>query len=131
MYMTDTHPLIHFFANANDRLSAPVKRTFDEALTGQSAIFVPVAVTWELSMLVETRKIRIKIPFSSWLDQMFAYSGINLYPFDLEAVKLFHDTRFHTDPFDRLIVATALQAGLPLITNDTVIHQKRPCTTFW
>ncbi len=39
--------------------------------------------------------------------------------------------RFHSDPFDKAIVASSLQLGLTLLTNDSVIHHEKPCKLFW
>ena len=38
---------------------------------------------------------------------------------------------FPKDPADRVIVATALVYGLPLITSDRAIRRSRACTTIW
>lgn len=130
MHVTDTHPLIYFFAGQK-KLSAPAKQIFEDALSGRGAVYVPVATVWELSMLVSAKKIALAMPFSEWVDRIFEYPGIILYQFNLETLKIFHDTRFHSDPFDRAIVASALQLGLPLITNDSVMHRERPCSLFW
>jgi PIN domain nuclease of toxin-antitoxin system len=51
--------------------------------------------------------------------------------FDENTVKVFHDVRYHTDPFDRAIVATALQMELPLISNDGKMHENNPCQLYW
>lgn len=42
-----------------------------------------------------------------------------------------HSLDFNHDPFDRLIVATSIRLGLPLITADSAITEARPCDLFW
>jgi PIN domain nuclease of toxin-antitoxin system len=132
LLVTDTHPIIFFFCDGGRRLSRRAARAFEEAVTNaQTSIFVPVPVLWELSMLVEAGAIEIDKPFSEWIDDLFRYPAINPLSFDETTVKMLHDVRYHTDPFDRAIVATAIQMGLPLITNDRQMHAHTPCELFW
>ncbi len=130
--VTDTHPLIHFFVGDGRKLSKKVRAAFEDATCGRGTlIFVPAPVLWELSMLVENNAIKLDRPFSAWSAALFDYPLINFAPLDFETVKTVHNLRFHTDPFDRAIVATALVLGLPLISNDGVMHDKKPCELYW
>ena len=38
---------------------------------------------------------------------------------------------FNTDPFDRIIVATAVELGLPLITKDGAITESNLVGVYW
>lgn len=132
LLVTDTHPLIYYFCDGGKRLSAKAKQAFEEAVANQStAIFVPAPVLWEMSMLLEENDIRLAKPFAEWVDALFQYSMINPVSFDEDTVKVFHNLRYHTDPFDRAIVATALQMDLPLISSDRKMHELKPCRLFW
>lgn len=132
LLVTDTHPLIYFFTDGGKRLSAKAKKVFAEAVANQTtAIFVPAAVLWEMSMLVEDNDIRLAKPFAEWVDDLFRYPMFNPVAFDENTVKIFHEVRYHTDPFDRAIVAAALQMDLPLISNDGKMHKHKPCALFW
>ena len=105
---------------------------FEDAVqTAQTAIFVPATVIWEVSLLVQLGTIQLSMPFSDWVDGIFEYQAINPWPLDLETIKIVHGLRFHNDPFDLSIVATAFRLDLPLITNDSVLHSKNPCNLFW
>ncbi len=132
LLVTDTHPIIYFFCDGGKRLSAKARKSFEEATTNaQTSIFVPAPALWELSLLVQNDDIQLEKPFSEWIDELFRYSAINPLSFDESTVKLMHDVRYHTDPFDRAIVASAIQIDLPLITNDGMIHRHSPCKLFW
>ena len=107
-------------------------KLFEEATASpQTSIFVPAPVLWELSLLVQNDDIQIDKSFSAWIDELVQYPMINPLAFDETTVKLFHNVRYHTDPFDRAIVASAIQIGLPLITNDGMMHRHTPCELFW
>lgn len=132
LLVTDTHPLVFFFCGEKRRLGRKALQAFTEAVSSTStSIFVPTPVIWELSLLEESGKITIDRPFADWIDRLFQYSAINPIAFDLETVKIFHRVSYHDDPFDRAIVATALQLDLPLITNDSQMHKHRPCEIVW
>ena len=82
-------------------------------------------------MLIQNRDIEINKPFAQWMDALFSYSTINPLAFDYDTVKTFHEVQYHSDPFDRAIVASAIQMELPLITNDSKMHEFKPCRLFW
>lgn len=130
--VTDTHPLLNYFCGAQKKLSKKVKRAFDDAVVDQkTTIYVPSIVLWETSSLIEKGSIALKAAFAEWVESLFSYRTLIPQPFDEQTAILCDDLRFHGDPFDRAIVATALQLGLPLITNDGVIHERKPCLVYW
>jgi PIN domain nuclease of toxin-antitoxin system len=130
--VTDTHPLLHYFSGAQKKLSKKARGAFDDALVNRTTtIYVPSVVVWEASLLVENDDIKLAMPFADWVRKLFEYPTIVSHPFDESTAVVFHQVRFHADPFDRAIVAAALQLGLPLITNDGMMHRQEPCRLFW
>lgn len=131
--VTDTHPLLHYFFNGGRKLSRKVKQAFADAIENRSRIiYIPSHVTWEISMLIENNDIALSVAFSDWIEALFSNNPMLLaQPFDTDTVIYCHGLKFHNDPFDRAIVATALQLDLPLITNDNVMHNKKPCIIYW
>jgi PIN domain nuclease of toxin-antitoxin system len=114
------------------KLSRNVRRIFDSATTNQTVtIYVPASVLCEISQLVQKGAIILKPSFEDWVRALFDYRTIISHPFDENTVVWYHQLRFHADPFDKAIVAAALQLGLPLITNDAIIHNHKPCLLFW
>ncbi|MBX3077021.1 type II toxin-antitoxin system VapC family toxin [Candidatus Obscuribacterales bacterium] len=131
LLVTDTHPLIYFFCGEQRRLSNNALLAFEGALTGAVTIFVPVPVLWEISMLVSKDHISLNQPFSDWVDSLFKIQMFVEAPFSGEVIKTLHQIRYHSDPFDRSIVATALHLDLPLITKDSKMHDAKPCEIYW
>lgn len=130
--ITDTHPLIHYFCGNRKKLSKKALRAFDAAVSSKSiSIFVPTPVLWELAMLVEQGDISLSKSFPEWVDELFKYPAIIPATFDVDTVKVFYGQNYHSDPFDRSIVATALLMALPLITNDGKMHEHKPCELYW
>lgn len=132
MLVTDTHPLTRYFCGPKSKLSRKVFRAFDDAIENKTkVIYVPATVLWEISILISNGDIKLSLPFSDWVTALFKHPMILSAPFDEQTAIQYHQLKFTTDPFDKAIVATALQFGLPLITNDSVIHDKKPCKLFW
>lgn len=131
--VTDTHPLLHYFFNRGRKLSRKVRQAFIDAVENKSRIiYVPSHVIWEISMLVENNDIELSVMFADWVEALFKDNPMLLaQQFDKDTVIYCHGLKFHSDPFDRAIVATALQLSLPLITNDNVMHNLKPCALYW
>lgn len=130
--VTDTHPLLNFLCGGSKKLSKKVEQAFHDAIVEQTTtIYIPATVLWETSVLLQKGAIALKAPFDDWVEALFSYPALICHPVDEQTIVLSHDLRFHADPFDKAIVASALQLGLPLITNDSIMHEAKPCTLFW
>ena len=131
VYVTDTHPLIWYASGKHSRLSPRVVRTFDAAFQDRALIVIPSPVFWEISLLVEHDKIRLREPFEVWASSLIARRGIDMAALGLDVIAQTHQLRFHGDPFDRAIVATAKLMDLPLITKDETITNAGLVEIFW
>jgi len=131
MFVTDTHPLIFYFADQK-RLSKRVKEIFDDAKAGKCCIYIPAAVLWEVSLNMKSGgSIKLSLPFEAFFTKLFQVPTFIEKPVTSEIIKIGHDLNFHADPWDAIIVATAIDAELPLITADTVITNAKPCDLIW
>jgi len=78
---------------------------------------------WEVAMLAEKERLILKPNVDRWIEANLE-PPVELEPIHpsicIESCRL---PDFHGDPADRLIVATALTLGLPLITADVKIHE--------
>jgi PIN domain nuclease of toxin-antitoxin system len=83
-------------------------------------------------MLAHRGRIELDAPPLQWLESVAALPNVRLLPLDVQlcvtAANLPDPIR---DPADRLIVATALQQGVPLVTKDARIHESRIVPTIW
>lgn len=131
VFITDTHPLIWYFANKHAKLSKKVKSVFERAVLGESLIYVPAPALWELSALSKSGKIALSKSIDELIsNRYFAKAIISLSMEDSDVV-IAHHLTFTNDPFDTMIVAMAIKMDCPLITNDTHIHKSHPCKLFW
>lgn len=130
LMVTDTHALI-WYITASGNLPGKVKKAFDAAVEGRSAIFVPAVVLWEMSLLMKAGQIRLAAPIEEYVQEHFFAEAISVLDIETEDILRAHSLTFSRDPFDVLIVAMTLRVDCPLITADGVIHDQKPCDIFW
>jgi PIN domain nuclease of toxin-antitoxin system len=89
----------------------------------QDGLAISSMTVWEVAMLSARKKVPLQITVDAWLDQIQAIPTLHILPASPKI--LVESTRisgeFHKDPADRIIVATARDAALPLLTTDLAI----------
>ena len=131
--VTDTHPLIWYLANQDKKLPKKVLAAFKSAEEASGThIWVPVAVAWELSLLMrKTDRIKLTVPFEELVRENFHFKSLTLIELEPDDLIIAHGLPFNRDPFDALIAATALRLELPLMTADADITDSKTCAIFW
>lgn len=121
MIVLDTHVLI-WTAEADSRLGEASRRLIDEKSTN-GCILVPAISLWEIAMLVAKGRLALGQDVRTWTDSVISLRGIELAALlphiSLDAVSL--PGKFHSDPADRMIVATARHHQATLVTADRQI----------
>jgi PIN domain nuclease of toxin-antitoxin system len=82
-------------------------------------VYVPATVVWEIS-----RKVRIGTlpPIGRSLPELLTSQGFSFLSLTWEIAETAEKLpAIHNDPFDRILVAHALAAGLPILTSDREI----------
>jgi len=116
-------------ASDPERLTTSARRAIDNA----ERVLVSAISVWEVAMLVAKRRIQLDRPVEQWVDIALALPGIQLAP--LEPAIAVRSTKlpgeFHPDPADRIIVATALENAVPIITPDDRIRSYPHVQSAW
>lgn len=128
--VADTHALL-FHAAGSARLGQRAKAYFHAAEQRDALIHVPVAVIWEVSLLVRGGRVSLRRPTREFFADLFSNPAFQ--PYDLTPDQVFDagDLSFTRDPFDALICASARQLGLPLLTRDEAIRTSGAVRTVW
>jgi PIN domain nuclease of toxin-antitoxin system len=94
-----------------------------EAAAAQDGVLLSVVTGWELGLLVRKRRVTLDLSAPAWLDRFLAQPGVRPLPLSPTAAitSSFLPEPFHGDPADRMLVATARELGLPLVTRDARI----------
>ncbi len=120
--LIDTHIVI-WLEEKSDRLRPSTKRLIDECWRNGGTIFVSAVTAWEIANLVATGRMDLDLPVDEWIDRFLDQP-------DMEAVALSHRAAARSyeisefdrrDPGDRLLIATSIDLGCPLVTYDTRI----------
>lgn len=114
--LLDTHTLLWFLNG--EKLSAKTKD-----LIINSKNYISVVSLWEVAIKMNIGKYSFDGGFSSFRE-LVKNNGFNVLPIEDEYMKLlFALPLIHRDPFDRLIIATALAKDLTIITIDENIQK--------
>jgi PIN domain nuclease of toxin-antitoxin system len=126
--LLDTH-VVHWWSAEPKRVSRGARKALEEAEE-----LVVSAISWyELAWLARHERISVTVPIRTWLQGLSAQMRtIGVTPAIADtAVAL--PSSFPGDPADRLIYATAIEHGLPLLTKDRAIrdHDQLGSLTVW
>ncbi len=95
-------------------------------------VYLAAISLWEAQLLHSKQRLQLPLPFSDWLTRATESRVLTVLPLDRDVVVAVNGlpSRFHGDPADRLIVATARTHGIPLATRDRAIRRSRT-TKLW
>jgi len=114
-YLLDTHTVLWFLNG--EKLSAKTKELI---LNGEN--YISVVSLWEVAIKMNIGKYSFDGGFSSFRE-LVKNNGFTVLQIEDEYMeRLFALPLIHRDPFDRLIIATALAEDLTIITADENIQ---------
>lgn len=113
MILLDTHVLL-WWTTEPDRLSDAAVRSIESA----DGIGV-ASITWfELAWLARHHRVLVTIPVRSWLEGLASSVDTIELTASIADLATSLPPTFPGDPADRIIYATALEHGIPLISKD-------------
>jgi PIN domain nuclease of toxin-antitoxin system len=111
-YLLDTHVLIWF---TEDKLPINIREIINNP---QNRKYVSIVSLWEIAIKININKLKLNFSFSQLLHDI-EIRDFNMIYTNEEHLKTFIDLPLiHKDPFDRLLVATAIFENLVIITQD-------------
>jgi PIN domain nuclease of toxin-antitoxin system len=118
-YLLDTHILL-WIAEDSPRLSEHMKSAL---LDNTSEKYVSIVSAWEVALKLSTGKLKIRDGLQTFFDVVDENGFLSL-PVEREYLwKALDLPPHHKDPFDRMLVATAMTEGMTLITADAQIQK--------
>ena|SRR5438128_8276547 len=130
--VSDTHPLVWYLTNSA-RLSDAALRAFEQAETGGKVIYVPSIVIVEVRYLVERQRLSEDDYRTVLSSVKNPKSALLIAPLDLEVAEVLSQIPRHLAPDmpDRIIAATALSFGVPLVTSDSRLSELTNVKIVW
>ena len=117
MILLDTHAWV-WWVHGDSSLLDKHREMLDASVA--EGIAVSIISCWEVAKLVEYERLELPEAVDLWIETALAYPGVELLHLSprivVEATKL--PGKFHRDPADQLLVATARVLGLALATAD-------------
>jgi PIN domain nuclease of toxin-antitoxin system len=128
----DTHiPL--FWANAPSRLSASAAAALEKGRQEGQLAIADISL-WELALLIDRGRLQLPGDVSpvDYLSRLLQALRLQVLPITADIAVLSRSSLFlHGDPADRLIAATALHGGWPLITADEKLRALPDLHCIW
>ena len=108
------------------------KRARQAIASPEATIFLSVAVAAELSIKVGKGKIKLPQPVQPWIEHAVRLHHLTLLPLELGPASTAGLLPWiHSDPFDRLLIATARHHSLAIITSDEQIPKYPGVKILW
>jgi PIN domain nuclease of toxin-antitoxin system len=128
-----THPFLDYATGKHQRLGNKALRLFQNAdrRDGSALIIVPTIVLAESFNIIQSGRVKIQPTYEDWVASLKKHKFLSLYRLEVEEVMQASKLTGLDDPYDRMIVGTALQLDLPLITKDERITESRLVETVW
>jgi PIN domain nuclease of toxin-antitoxin system len=122
--LLDTHIAL-WLDSGDERLRAATRTLVDDCWRSGGTVFLSAVTAWEIALLVDTGRIELDLPIEAWVARFVERPGITAAPLSHRAAsgsyRLHHFE--HRDPADRLLIATAIELGCPLVTYDERIER--------
>ena len=118
-YLLDTHVAI-WLAKDSDELPDRVKELVKQP---DNDIYISSVSLWEIAIKMNLGKLDLKLPLDKLLKDIEDSGFITLQIENEYLTKLSDLPHIHKDPFDRLLISTALTENLTIITIDENIQK--------
>ena len=117
--LLDTHIAL-WLDSGDGRLRLATQAMIDGCWRNGGTICLSAITVWEMALLIDTGRIDLDLPIGAWVERFLQRPGIRPVPLGhLAASRSYQLHRLETrDPADRLLIATSIELGCPLVTYD-------------
>ena len=116
--LLDTHTAL-WMVNEHEKLSSTAKNLLRD---DDNSLFISIVSLWEMAIKASLGKLTEMYGGMDAFVSKIAIMPIELFPITTNHIRIVESLPFvHRDPFDRMIVATAISDGMTILTNDSYI----------
>jgi len=115
--LLDTHTFL-WFISGSDELSEKARELIENE---NNRVYISAASLWEMAIKVSLQKLALSEPYETLIPEQLAINGV-----EILGITVAHTTKVtilpfhHRDPFDRLIIAQAMEEQWPIVSVDHV-----------
>ena len=118
--LIDTHVFL-WWAEGDRRLPAKARTALADP---DNECLFSLASVWELAIKSALGKIKLALPVRRYVVENAAANGFRMLDIGLAHLGRVESlAKHHGDPFDRLLVAQALEESLPIVTADPIFRK--------
>jgi PIN domain nuclease of toxin-antitoxin system len=111
--LLDTHAFIWYSEN-DSKLPESIKIEIETA----DRVYISIASLWEIAIKLSIRKLSLRSNYES-IEASLEPAGIILLPISFaDTVRVMNLPLHHRDPFDRILIAQAINNSLTLVSCD-------------
>ena len=126
--LLDTCTLL-WLASSSNKLPANVRRVI---ASNAGNLFISAITAFEIGIKHRRGKLELPLAPADWIAEALDHHGVQEIAIDWRiAERSTSLPRLHKDPADRIIVATSLTTGAPILTPDGDIAQYPGVTVIW
>jgi len=118
-YLLDTHAIIWYIEDSSE-LPKKITHIIDNP---ENEIYISSISLWEIALKVSLGKLNLELPLDEFLINIRSRDFTFLQIEDEHLNRLLSLSFVHKDPFDRLIISSALAEDLTIITIDENIKK--------
>jgi PIN domain nuclease of toxin-antitoxin system len=130
LILLDTHVVI-WLVSGDSRLSRNARVAIDEARRGDRGLAISDFTLYEVVLASRKKRIDVHISIESFLFELEQHFEVLPITREVCVRTLSFPPNYPKDPADRIIGATALAHGLPLLTADQAIRDSEALPTIW
>lgn len=113
--LLDTHAFLWFLFD-DPRLSATAAQAIEDSGTRNA---ISIASLWEITIKAQLGRLSLGMSLPVFLDRFVEGRDLDVLGIDPANLRYYDNLPLlHRDPFDRLLIAQAQNAGLPIVTRD-------------
>ncbi|MGE5659053.1 MAG: type II toxin-antitoxin system VapC family toxin [Actinomycetota bacterium] len=112
-FLLDTHAFLWYLLGDPN-----LGHTAKEAIDRKTNLYFSIASLWEISIKINLGKLQVNRPFEDLVKEL-QYLNIQILPLTVEDTEVYVALPLHhRDPFDRILVAQAMNHSLFLLSRD-------------
>ncbi|HBF12854.1 MAG TPA: VapC toxin family PIN domain ribonuclease [Deltaproteobacteria bacterium] len=130
MIVLDTHTLL-WWIDASAPLPVKATKIIKQAIQKKS-LYISAMSFWEIAMLHKKGRLALSLEIHTWVEKVLLLPSLHIIdPTPSILINSLQLQGLSPDPADRIIVATALKLGFPLVTKDQAITSSGVVKTIW